>query len=100
MSYGFIEYMIDNVYTLRSMEILFFSLICRWHLLASSYLKDYVISIVRIYLIKVNIHKWLRVRINGAIPCASAKGNLMYVQVCIRPNIVYAMVILERYQSN
>ena len=34
------------------------------------------------------------------IPYASAVGRLMYAQVCTRPNIVFAIGMLGRYQSN
>ena len=34
------------------------------------------------------------------IPYASAIGSLMHAQVCIRPDIAYAVGVLERYQSN
>ena len=34
------------------------------------------------------------------IQYASAVGSLMYAQVCIRPNIAYAIGVLGRYQCN
>ncbi|RVW62453.1 Retrovirus-related Pol polyprotein from transposon TNT 1-94 [Vitis vinifera] len=34
------------------------------------------------------------------IPYASAVGSLMYAQVCTRPDIAFAVGMLERYQSN
>ncbi|XP_068644654.1 secreted RxLR effector protein 161-like [Aristolochia californica] len=34
------------------------------------------------------------------IPYAFAVGSLMYVQVCTRPDIVFAVGMLGRYQSN
>ena len=34
------------------------------------------------------------------IPYASPVGSLMYAQVCIRPDIAYAIEMLGRYQSN
>ncbi|XP_057953811.1 secreted RxLR effector protein 161-like [Malania oleifera] len=34
------------------------------------------------------------------IPYASAVGSLMYAQVCIRPDIAFAVGMLGRYQSN
>ena len=34
------------------------------------------------------------------IPYASAVGSLMYVQVCTRPDIAFAVGMLGRYQSN
>ncbi|CAM8984117.1 unnamed protein product [Rhodiola kirilowii] len=34
------------------------------------------------------------------IPYASAVGSIMYAQVCTRPDIAYAVGVLERYQSN
>ena len=34
------------------------------------------------------------------IPYALAVGNLMYAQVCTRPDIAYAFGVLGRYQSN
>ena len=34
------------------------------------------------------------------IPYASTVGNLMYAQVCTRPDIAYAIGVLGRYQSN
>ncbi|XP_039120017.1 secreted RxLR effector protein 161-like [Dioscorea cayenensis subsp. rotundata] len=34
------------------------------------------------------------------IPYASAIGSLMYAQVCMRPDIAYAVGMLGRYQSN
>ncbi|XP_051113714.1 secreted RxLR effector protein 161-like [Andrographis paniculata] len=34
------------------------------------------------------------------IPYASAVGSFMYVQVCTRPYISYAIEVLRRYQSN
>ena len=34
------------------------------------------------------------------IPYASAVGSLMYAQVCSRPDIVFTVGVLERYQSN
>ncbi|TYK24106.1 gag/pol protein [Cucumis melo var. makuwa] len=34
------------------------------------------------------------------IPYASAVGSLMYVMLCIRPHICYAVGIFSRYQSN
>ncbi|XP_073098862.1 secreted RxLR effector protein 161-like [Elaeis guineensis] len=34
------------------------------------------------------------------IPYASIVGSLMYAQTCTRPNISFAIGILERYQSN
>ncbi|MCI78468.1 hypothetical protein A2U01_0099738, partial [Trifolium medium] len=34
------------------------------------------------------------------IPYASVVGSLMYAQVCIRPDITFAVGILGRYQSN
>ena len=34
------------------------------------------------------------------IPYASAIGNLMYAQVCTKPDIAYAVRMLGRYQSN
>ena len=34
------------------------------------------------------------------ISYASAVGSLMYVQVCTRPDITFAVGVLERYQSN
>ena len=34
------------------------------------------------------------------IPYASTVGSLMYAQVCIRPDIAFAVGILGRYQSN
>ena len=33
-------------------------------------------------------------------PYASAVGSLMYAQVCTRPDIAYAIVVLGLYQSN
>jgi hypothetical protein len=35
-----------------------------------------------------------------SIPYASVVGNLMYAQVCLRPDITYAVGMLGRYQSN
>ena len=34
------------------------------------------------------------------IPYTSVVGSLMYAQVCIRPDIAYAVGVLGRYQSN
>ncbi|KAA0050834.1 gag/pol protein [Cucumis melo var. makuwa] len=34
------------------------------------------------------------------IPYASVKGSLMYVMLCTRPDICYAVGIVSRYQSN
>ena len=34
------------------------------------------------------------------IPYASAVGSLMYAQTCTRPNISFAVGMLDRYQSN
>jgi len=34
------------------------------------------------------------------IPYASVVGSLMYVQVCTRPNIVFAIGMLGKYQSD
>ena len=34
------------------------------------------------------------------IPYASTVGSLIYAQVCTRPDIAYAIGVLERYQSN
>ena len=34
------------------------------------------------------------------IPYASVVGNLMYVMLCTRPDICYAVGIVSRYQSN
>ena len=34
------------------------------------------------------------------IPYASVVDTLMYVMLCTRPDICYAMVIVSRYQSN
>ena len=34
------------------------------------------------------------------IPYALAIGSVMHAQVCIRPDIAYAVGVLERYQSN
>ena len=34
------------------------------------------------------------------IPSASTVGSLMYAQICIRPNIVFIIGMLGRYQSN
>ena len=34
------------------------------------------------------------------IPYALAVGNLMYAQVCTRPNIAFSVGVLGRYQSN
>lgn len=34
------------------------------------------------------------------IPYASAVGSLMYAQTCTRPDIVYAVGLLGRYQSH
>ncbi|KAM1094180.1 hypothetical protein ACFX2B_009092 [Malus domestica] len=36
----------------------------------------------------------------SAIPYASAIGSLMYAMICTRPDIVYAVSITSRYQSN
>jgi len=33
-------------------------------------------------------------------PYASLVGSLIYAQVCIRPGITFAIVMLDRYQSN
>jgi len=35
-----------------------------------------------------------------SIPYASVVGNLMYVMLCTRPDIYYAVGIVSRYQSN
>jgi hypothetical protein len=35
-----------------------------------------------------------------SIPYAYVVGNLMYAQVCLRPDITYAIGMLGRYQSN
>lgn len=34
------------------------------------------------------------------ITYASVVGNLMYAQICIRPNIAFVVEMLRRYQSN
>ena len=34
------------------------------------------------------------------IPYASTVGSLMYVMLCTRPDICYAVEIVNRYQSN
>ena len=34
------------------------------------------------------------------IPYASVVGSLMYAQVCTRPNIIFVVGMLGRYQSN
>ena len=34
------------------------------------------------------------------IPYASAVGSLMYAMLCTRPDICYAVGIVDRYQSN
>ena len=34
------------------------------------------------------------------IPYASAVGNLMYAQVCTRPDLAFTAGVLSRYQSN
>ena len=33
------------------------------------------------------------------VPYASAVGSIMYVMICIRPDVVYALNIYSRYQS-
>ena len=34
------------------------------------------------------------------VPYASVLGSIMYAQVCTRPDIVFAVGMLGRYQSN
>ena len=34
------------------------------------------------------------------IPYASAMGSLMYLMLCTRPNIFFAVGMVSRYQSN
>lgn len=34
------------------------------------------------------------------IPYANALGNIMYAQVCTRPDIAFVTGLLGRYQSN
>jgi len=34
------------------------------------------------------------------VPYASAIGSLMYVMLCTRPNICFAVGLVSRYQSN
>ena len=33
------------------------------------------------------------------IPYASAKGSIMYVMICTRPDVSYALSVTSRYQS-
>ncbi|XP_074342857.1 secreted RxLR effector protein 161-like [Apium graveolens] len=42
----------------------------------------------------------LEIREMQRIPYASAMGNLMYAQVCTRPNIAFIVGMLGRYLSN